>query len=158
MSYLNKYLKISLWILTSVLYLALFAFITWNYISSNRYVDLEVPDTISANSGNEIKVKVQIKNKNIYDISSNEHYFITYHLIDNNEKMLKYENRRTEIPLIKAGKSGNVELIADAPMEEGLYTVEVDIVKEGEFWFKDKGNKPAAIKLNVGNSKEQRID
>jgi hypothetical protein len=34
-------------------------------------------------------------------------------------------------------------------MEEGKYKIEIDIVKEGEYWFKDRGERPGVIYLTV---------
>ena len=36
-----------------------------------------------------------------------------------------------------------------APVEEGSYKIEIDIVKEGEYWFKGRGERPGVIYLTV---------
>ena len=38
-------------------------------------------------------------------------------------------------------------MIIDPGLQPGEYLLEVDIVKEHEFWYKDKGNKTISVKI-----------
>lgn len=75
--------------------------------------------------------------------------FLSYHLYDADGTLLEYDNIRTEfINRIFSGKSAEEE-IRISGLEPGIYQVKLDMVKEGEEWFSEKGADCDTVKLTV---------
>lgn len=131
-----------------VAYILLFIFVSKKYLYSNRYIDINVPsELVLSASGKEQKtIEVELTNKMLYSISSNDHYFASYHILDESGKMLQFENDRTPLPKIEPGKTATIKLLIKKPqIDLKSYKIEIDILKENEFWFKTKGNNNTAI-------------
>ena len=150
---LNKKIKITLWILGILVYLFLFGLAAKSYIFSNVYADFSMPEEIIAEgSGERIEVVIEVKNKTIHNINSEDNYFLSYHLYDSEGRMISFDNVRTPIPGIMPGRTKEIEMLVDVPENEGNYIIETDIVKENEYWFSDKGNGTAKSRLTVKGS------
>lgn len=75
--------------------------------------------------------------------------FLSYHLYDEEGKLLEYDNIRTEfINRIFSGKSAEEE-IRISGLEPGTYQVKLDVVKEDEAWFSEKGADCDTVTLTV---------
>ena len=135
----------------SIIYLCLFAYVIYCYIGENRYYEISTEDIIHINAekGQKISLNAIIKNKMYYVMSSENNYFISYNIYEDNGEIYTFENSRTVIDPIESGAKGNVLIEILAPLKEGNYKIEIDIVKEGEYWFKDLGDKPCIIYLSV---------
>lgn len=75
--------------------------------------------------------------------------FLSYHLYDEDGTLLEYDNERTEfINRIFSGQTSEEE-IRISGLESGVYQVSLDVVKEGEAWFSEKGADCDTVKLIV---------
>jgi hypothetical protein len=108
---------------------------------------------LEAKPAGEIAVPVSVINKSSsrWDSEDRKHpVFISYHLLDAKGEMLAFDNIRTPFTrTIAPGDAAVVNLLVNVPREAGEYCLEVDIVKEGVAWFKDKGSKTALIPLSA---------
>jgi hypothetical protein len=133
-----------------IIYVCLIIIVTIKYIEANRYWEIDVPAAdITVESGQNIAVEAKVKNKMYYVLGSKDNYFISYHIYDENGKIVQFDNPRTDIQDIEPGNADYVEINIQAPAEKGRYKLIIDIVKEGEYWFKDRGEKPGSLFLNT---------
>ncbi len=75
---------------------------------------------------------------------------LSYHLMDADGKELSHDNARnffTE-PLLP-GQERVVDLSIATPSLPGTYELEIDLVCEGVFWFKDRGSPTASVTLDA---------
>jgi len=100
-----------------------------------------------------IKIPVVIQNKGTgtWDSRDKHHpVFVSYHLFDTEGDTIQFDNERTSFPKkIVPNDSTRIQLIMNAPEQPGSYIAEIDLVKEGITWFKDKGSKSIRISLVV---------
>ena len=145
-----KNIKTAAWIAGTIIYLVLFFLAARSYITSNIFIDLSIPEEIVCqNNDKQIKVDVLVKNKTLETIDSVDNYFLSYHLYDGNGSLVSYDNIRTPLSAVGSGHTSEAKLLVDVPANGGEYFIKVDIVKENEFWYEDKGNKAAASRLIV---------
>lgn len=147
---MKKQYKQILLVLTAIIYVGVLVFVAFKYINANRYWEIYSYDTsVMAESGQDISVKARIKNKMYYVMGSDDQYFISYHVYSEDGKTIQFDNPRTYLDGIEPGGSENIDIRIIAPMEKGKYKIEIDIVKEGEYWFKNRGETPATLQLTV---------
>lgn len=147
---IKKRHKEILTVVIAIIYISVFVIVAFKYINANRYWEVNGFDSgVTAESGQDFKIRVRIKNKMYYVLGSGDNYFISYHLYDEAGKAVQFENPRTTIEDIAPGQAEDVELQIRAPMEKGKYSVEIDIVKEDDYWFKDRGENPGVLQLTV---------
>ena len=133
-----------------IIYVNVLVIVAFKYMNANRYWEINgFNTTINAESGQDIHVKARLKNKMYYAMGSKDKYFISYHLYSEAGSLIQYENSRSNIEDIEPGWSENVEVQIKGPTEKGKYKIEIDIVKEGEYWFKDRGDSPGVLYLNI---------
>lgn len=147
---IKKQYKQSLLAMTVIIYVSVLVIVAFKYINANRYWEISGFDTnITSESGQDVHVKASLKNKMYYVLGSKENYFISYHLYSENGSLIQYDNLRTNIEDIEPGGSEDVEVQIKAPTEKGKYKIKIDIVKEGEYWFEDRGESPGVLHLNI---------
>lgn len=117
-----------------------------------------VPEKESFTSfeGERITVKFQIKNlgRASWNSADTHPCLLSYHLLDHEGKITRYENRRFPLPrMVKPDQSFEAAANVIAPLEEGLYILEFDLVREGISWFKDYGSPTAKVALAVKGKK-----
>ncbi len=60
----------------------------------------------------------------------------------------RFDNPRTPLPgVVRPGETAEVSVRVKAPLAAGDYRVEFDLLREGLFWFKDKGGRTLEIAL-----------
>lgn len=144
------FLKYAGWSLGIIIYAITFIMVTKSYVFSNPDIEIQAAKEIACSIGQkEIKIEVKIKNKTSYNLDSSQNYFLSYHLLDSKGKTIKYENKRTSLSNILQGRVTNVELIVSVPKTAGEYKLEIDMVKENKFWYKNRGNRTAITTLIV---------
>jgi len=100
--------------------------------------------------GERVDLELDIRNHSGESIDSSQLYFLSYHLSDPQGKLLTFDNRRFPLSLtIPPGKSQSIRIPLFFSHAPGRYRVELDLVKEGSFWGKDKGWKTAWIDLEL---------
>ncbi len=142
--------------LTIKLTLAAFALlaVSTGFMAAANGPEVEIrctPDSITAFQGEKVVLTIEVKNNSAQSIRPENNYFISYHLHDENEKCIAYDNRRFEIPNVlrrKKTTSFQLPLYFDYG-KSGHYVVHLDIVKEGEFWGSGKKWKTAKLKLHL---------
>jgi len=127
--------------------LYLIIFLSISLFANNSIRDkvvITVPTDISIieNKTNFIELKL-VNNSNI-DLIKKDNFYISYHLLDKDGKMIKFDNVRTIID-IEANSSKNLKLKIE-PLDSNKYFLIIDIVKEGSYWFGYK--KRYFIKVN----------
>ncbi len=146
----KNYYKNIIWGIVVILFFSLFAVVTYNYFMQNRFFDLKLgSDILSSKAKESFTVEVEIKNKMYSDLDSDYGYFLSYHLRSADNKTVIMDNIRTKIEKIKPGNTKWIKMIVDTNIMSGEYIMEIDIVKEHEFWYKDKGNIPLETKLII---------
>jgi hypothetical protein len=76
--------------------------------------------------------------------------FVSYHILDEAGRALKFENARTPLPNpVRPGERIILSVKVKAPLKSGDYRLEFDLVREGLAWFKDYGSRPLVIPLQV---------
>lgn len=75
---------------------------------------------------------------------------LSYHLLSGGGEILKFDNARSyfETPL-QPDSSLTIDLSINAPVERGSYLLEIDLVWEGMWWFKERGNPTCTVELTV---------
>ena len=99
-------------------------------------------------------IPVTIKNKGTDPIGGPQSkQFVSYHLLDKDGKMLKFDNVRTPFPLLVLEKTLNVSLKIEAISKPDTYIIMVDLVHEGVTWFAKKRTNAKRIQLVVSENK-----
>lgn len=133
-----------------IIYISVLFIVTFKYINANRYCEIDsYQKNITTGSGQNIRVNTRLKNKMYYVLSSKDNYFISYHLYNENDGLIQFDNIRTNIDNIEPGGAKDVNVQIKAPIEKGKYKIKFDIVKEGEYWFGDRGENPGVLYLIV---------
>ncbi|MFC3771469.1 hypothetical protein [Paenibacillus sp. GCM10012303] len=148
---INKYIKT-----TFIIILCLF---TVSCSNKDSQVSLQVAKKlIVSNGGKEVSMLVRVKNNKDYPISSKDNnYYLSYHLLDRDKKMILFDNIRTDVTTIKPGEVKDIPLKVIVPESQGDYYVEVDMVEENVAWFKDRGNKTSVGSLIVQKDADSKV-
>lgn len=111
--------------------------------------------------GGRVGIPFRIKNLGSSSWSSRgvHPYFLSYHLLDEEENTIQYDNRRFPFPgKVSPGQSLEMTAFIVSPLEEGKYVLEFDLVREGKAWFKDYGSPTAKVSLSVKAKKWPETD
>ncbi len=110
-----------------------------------------VPSTLQAVPGSAVALPVAITNTSPDVFPHGPGIFgLSYHLLTATGQTLRHDNARADLtePLAP-GERAVITLTIDAPAERGDYQIEIDLIWEGVFWFRDIGNPTAFIPLAV---------
>jgi hypothetical protein len=110
----------------------------------------------SSFEGERLQLHFRIKNtgREVWSSRGKNSCLLSYHLLDEQEKIIKYDNRR--FPLsekISPARTVEMTITVSSPLEEGKYILEFDLLREGIAWFKDYGSKTSKITLSVKRKK-----
>lgn len=100
--------------------------------------------------GETIEILLRLKNTGKRDWSSEEKNpcLLSYHLLDENGQVLKFDNPRTPLPrVVSPGEAIEAAVKIKTPLDKGRYILEFDLVREGLAWFKDYGSRTLNIPL-----------
>lgn len=96
-----------------------------------------------------IPVHVDNRANRMLTSTDDQRCFLSYHLYDENGTLLEYDNVRTEfMNRIFSGQTAQEELKISG-LESGVYQVSLDVVKEGEAWFSEKGADCGTVRIIV---------
>lgn len=145
------------------LFTLIFIFLCLSCIPKLPAAEVEIycsPAKISVFQGEKVVLTVEIKNNSLESFRPETNFFLSYHLYDEKGKIVSNDNRRFKIPRVLRRKKITKfqSTIFFEYKKSGNYTVEFDIVKEGEFWGSMRKWKTAKIKLHLKSlfSKEFR--
>lgn len=118
------------------------------YVTQNRYftITTEQEEYSIEDNNEELDININIENLTFYNISSDENYFLSYRIYSNNDKI--FEGERISVN-IEQHKSQDYVVPIDVPEIKGDYICKIDIVKEGEYWTEDLGDKPLEISITT---------
>ena len=95
-------------------------------------------------------ITLQNKTKSTWASQGKNPVYLSYHLFNQRHQLLQFDNERFRLPRpLKPGKEIVLNVHLRNPLQPGTYFLKFDLVKEGLFWFKDKGFKPKVIKLEI---------
>ncbi len=110
-------------------------------------------DTLILKKGSLVYIKVKIKNisKTTWDIYNMDNKLnLGNHWLDMEGNIIIHDDGRSAIlRILEPDDEIDVNIRLKAPDEIGNYIVELDLVKEGHTWFKEKGSKTAKLKVTV---------
>ena len=112
-------------------------------------------DHVKAPAGETAPVVLRLKNsgRREWRSSGENPCFLSYHLLDAQSKVIRFDNARTALPgIVPPGRTVEVALGLKAPLNGGDYRVEFDLVREGIAWFKDGGS--ATLELPLASEAE----
>lgn len=110
----------------------------------------------SSFQGERIEILFKIKNlgRAVWSLTEKNPCLLSYHLLDENGKVIIYDNRRFSFPQnVVPGQTLEMKIGIISPLEKGQYILEFDIVREGISWFKDYGCETSKILLEVKEKK-----
>jgi SpoIID/LytB domain protein len=77
---------------------------------------------------------------------------LSYHWRDANGAGVTWDGARTPLPTpIGPGETRTIRMAVDTPMRPGTYTMWIDAVHEGLFWFSMVANEPAYVTWQITN-------
>lgn len=98
--------------------------------------------------GRDFTIPVRVQNGSDANLFSSNDFYLTYHVLDVNGNVTRWDNERTEINVLKGGEE-EIEVIGTAPNEAGNYRLTIDIVKEGVEWYSSQGMDVVTIFIKV---------
>ena len=76
---------------------------------------------------------------------------------EKNEIVFKPEERTTLPKSLPSGKQITLDMTFTTPPKAGKYILEIDMLKEGEFWFSDAGSELYSVIVNVKKKEAMKI-
>jgi hypothetical protein len=108
------------------------------------------PRGVTAAQGEKIELRFSLRNGSAYTLSQEERFFLSYHAFDGSGKLVFYDNRRFSLPQpVRPGKSAAFSVPVYFNLAAGVYDVEWDLVREGEFWGRDKKWRSCRLQLRL---------
>lgn len=108
------------------------------------------PRTLAACQGEKVPLQVIVRNRSAARIAAGDRFFISYHVRDLAGRMVRFDNRRFDLPApVRPGGTARFEIPAYFSLEPGRYRLEWDLVREGDFWGRDKGWETGTVELDL---------
>jgi SAM-dependent methyltransferase len=95
-----------------------------------------------AKPGERLMASVQLTNegRSAWSSEAGAGVFASYHWLDTKGHVVDFDGERTPLPrTIAPGETADVALVVRAPTVCGLYTLAIDLVREGVTWFSEAG-------------------
>lgn len=114
-----------------------------------KKVNFYVEDvSICMNQAETNTIHVIVENCGLNSLTSEENYYLSYHILNENGAMELYDGIRTPIDLHGKSKQ-NIELVVFAPVAAGNYLLQLNIVQEGVRWFSEEETNKCYIPIQV---------
>ncbi len=108
------------------------------------------PRTLAARQGEKVLLQVVVRNRSAARIAPGDRFFLSYHARDLAGRMVRFDNRRFDLPApVRPGATARFEIPVYFSLEPGRYRLEWDLVREGDFWGRDKGWETAVVELDL---------
>jgi hypothetical protein len=108
------------------------------------------PRGVTARQGEKIVLQFFLRNGSAYTLSQVERFFISYHARDGSGRLVSYDNRRFTLPrAVRPGRSAAFSVPVYFNLAAGVFKIEWDLVREGEFWGRDKKWRPCDLNLRL---------
>ncbi len=115
--------------------------------------DVEItcaPARVTARQGEQVMLQFVVRNRSAFRLETAGNFFLSFHAADASGSMRRFDNRRFPLPVpARPGATTRFALPVYFSLEPGAYRLEWDLVREGEFWGRDKGWKTAAVALDL---------
>lgn len=108
------------------------------------------PRELTARQGEKVLLQVVVRNRSAARIAPGDRFFLSYHARDLAGGMVRFDNRRFDLPApIRPGATARFEVPVYFSLEPGRYRLEWDLVREGDFWGRDRGWETGAVGLDL---------
>jgi len=108
------------------------------------------PRSVTAAQGEKIVLQFSLRNGSAYTLRQEERFFLSYHARDGSGRMISYDNRRFTLPqAVRPGRSAVFSVPVYFNLAAGVFKIEWDLVREGEFWGRDKKWRPCDLNLRL---------
>ncbi len=98
-----------------------------------------VPLQVTARQGEKVTLNFTVSNRSVYTLNQAGNFFISYHARDLSGRLVRFDNRRFKLPVaVKPGSTAHFAVAVYFSLVPGAYRLEWDLVREGEFWGRDK--------------------
>ena len=98
----------------------------------------------------EVELRLKNSGKKAWSSQAQNPCFLSYHLLDEAGKILKFDNARSVLPRdVPPGEEISIAARFKAPLKSGNYRLEFDLLREGVAWFKDSGSPTLVLPLRV---------
>jgi len=98
-----------------------------------------VPLQVTARQGEKVTLNFTVSNRSVYTLNQAGNFFISYHARDLSGRLARFDNRRFKLPVaVKPGSTAHFAVAVYFSLVPGAYRLEWDLVREGEFWGRDK--------------------
>jgi hypothetical protein len=134
---------------------ALFFVLLWLWGAARTLWAAEVevsctPSRMTARQGEKVALQVIVRNRSAAGIDSGDRFFVSYHARDLAGNLVRFDNRRFPLPAaVGPGSTKRYEIPVYFSLEPGKYRLEWDLVREGEFWGRDKGWGSSPVELRL---------
>ncbi|MBN2345178.1 MAG: hypothetical protein JXO51_02230 [Candidatus Aminicenantes bacterium] len=108
------------------------------------------PAEITARQGGKTVLDFTVRNASPFRLEPGSNWFISYHAQDLSGRRLQFENRRFPLPVVvRPRATARFALPVYFSLAPGVYRLEWDLVREGEFWGRDKGWETCSVELRL---------
>ena len=108
------------------------------------------PLQATARQGEKVILNFTVSNRSAYTLDQAGNFFISYHVRDLSGRLVRFDNRRFSLPLtVKPGSTARFAIPVFFSLDPGNYRLEWDLVREGEFWGRDKSWHTASVELSL---------
>lgn len=108
------------------------------------------PAAVTALQGEKVVLHFTVRNRSRLRLETAANYFLSYHVRDAAGRDVRFDNRRFALPApVRPGATAAFDLPVYFRHAPGSYLLEWDLVREGQFWGRDKGWSPAAVSLRL---------
>ncbi len=108
------------------------------------------PRELAARQGEKVLLQLVVRNRSAARIAPGDRFFVSYHARDLGGRMVRFDNRRFDLPApVRPGATARFEIPVYFSLEPGRYRLEWDLVREGDFWGRDKGWETGAVQLDL---------
>jgi len=131
----------------------LFLFWLTAFAAGLRGAEVEIacsPARLTARQGEQVVLQFVVRNRSAERLEPGGNLFISYHAGDPAGRMKRFDNRRFALPVpVRPGATARFAVPVYFSLDSGSYKLEWDLVREGEFWGRDKGWKTAVNELDL---------
>ncbi|MBN2400497.1 MAG: hypothetical protein JXI33_09200 [Candidatus Aminicenantes bacterium] len=97
------------------------------------------PQSVMAVQGEKIMLQFSLRNGSAYTLSQARRFYLSYHVYDVSGKLVAFDNPRFLLPQpVRPGADATFSIPAYFNLAAGIFIIEWDLVKEGEFWGRGK--------------------
>lgn len=108
------------------------------------------PAAVTARQGQKAVLRFTVRNRSRLRLETAANFFLSYHVRDRAGRDIRFDNRRFALPApVRPGATAVFDLPVFFSHPPGSYRLEWDLVREGEFWGRDRGWQTASQALEL---------